>query len=139
MTWNLATRNSHRTRWRRRQCEQILRFNSLRMDDRAHSVTRITQAYISLSSAPKGKYGERTISIARIRNYEIRMVESCPSDMGDSFLFWIELFDHDIQSTVEGCRCCEIEDGVAGFEQFFEQATTSKSIVSSQVCAEQQP
>ena len=104
---------------------RILRFNSPQMDNQKQSVTRITQAYIALSSAPKGKYGERTVSIARIRNYEIRMVESCPSDMGDSFLFWIELFDHDIQSTVDSCRCREIEDGVAGFEQLFDQATTS--------------
>ena len=95
------------------------------MDNQKHSETRITQAYIALSSAPKGKYGERTVSIVRIRNYEIRMVESCPSDTADTFIFWIELFDHDIQSTVDSCRCREIEDGVAGFEQFFHQATTS--------------
>lgn len=124
MTWNLAYRNSLRMRWRKRQC-QILRFHSPQMDDREQSQTRIAQAYIALSSAPKGKYGERTVSIVRIRNYEIRMVESCSSDMADTFLFWIELFDHDIQSTVDSCRCREIEDGVAGFEQFLRQATTS--------------
>jgi hypothetical protein len=37
-------------------------------------------------------------------------------------MFWIELFDHDAQVSVDSCSCREIDDAVAAFEALLAQA-----------------
>jgi hypothetical protein len=79
----------------------------------------ITRAYLTLPSAPRSKYGERTISLVRIRNYEIRMVETTPPIK--TALFWIELFDHNLKTTIDSCHCTDIEEAVAAYEHLVSQ------------------
>jgi hypothetical protein len=33
-------------------------------------------------------------------------------------LFWMELFDHDAQSSVDSCACHDIEEAVVRFDDF---------------------
>ena len=80
------------------------------------SKLRITRAYIKLLCIPEGD--ARTVSLAQIGNYEIRMLEASKADTADGPLFLIELFDHDAQSSVASCVCDDIEEGVAAFEDF---------------------
>ena len=83
----------------------------------------IARAYLALSSAPKGEHGERAISLVRIRNYEIRMIEtSQPGSINPPSTFWIELFDHNLRSTVDSCRCETVEDAADAYEALVSQA-----------------
>ena len=82
----------------------------------------ITRAYLSISSARKGRHGERMISLTRIGNLEIRMVETSQAAPADAALFWIELFDHTPQTTIDSCRCNDIEEAVAAYEHLVSQA-----------------
>jgi hypothetical protein len=84
----------------------------------------ITQAFASLSAAPKGEHGERTISLAQIGNYEIRMVGIGPSGAVVP-LFWLELFDQAVGSAVDSCQCNTIREAVALFEELVAQAGVS--------------
>ena len=77
---------------------------------------RITRAYIKLLCIPEG--AAKTVSLARIGNYEVRMLEASKADTADGPLFLIELFDHDAQSTVDSRICCGIDEGVAAFQDF---------------------
>jgi hypothetical protein len=83
---------------------------------------RITQAFIALSSIPEASSAPRTISIVRIGEREIRMSSASPSRSGGAPMFWIELFDHDAQVSVDSCSCREIDDAVAAFEALLAQA-----------------
>ena len=87
-----------------------------KISDNTFSKLRITRAYIKLLCIPEG--GARTVSLAQIGNYEIRMLEASKADTGDGPLFLIELFDHDAQSSVDSCICCGIDEGVAAFQDF---------------------
>jgi hypothetical protein len=80
------------------------------------SKLRISRAYIKLLCIPEGT--EKIVSLARIGNYEVRMLESSQSDSSVVPLFSIELFDHDIQSPIDVCRCCGVEEGAAVFRDF---------------------
>ena len=71
---------------------------------------------------PEGRFEPKTISIARIGAYEIRMFSGPPSRSGGVPLLWIELFDHDARLSVDSCGCHEIDDAVAGFDVLIAQA-----------------
>ena len=60
--------------------------------------------------------------IERIGDYEIRIFEAAQTDSADEPLFWMELFDHDKQSSVDSCSCHAIEEAVATFDSFVAQA-----------------
>jgi hypothetical protein len=80
------------------------------------SKLRITQAYIKLLCIPEG--AAKIVSLARIGNYEVRMLEVSQNDSDTALQFSIELFDHDAQSPVDSCNCCDIEEGAAAFRDF---------------------
>ncbi len=80
------------------------------------SKLRITRAYIKLLCIPEGAV--KMVSLARLGNYEVRMLESLQNDSDAAPLFSIELFDHDAQSPVDSCSCYGIDEGVTAFRDF---------------------
>jgi hypothetical protein len=80
------------------------------------SKLRISRAYIKLLCVPEG--AAKIVSLARIGNYEVRMMESPESGSDAAPLFSIELFDHDAQSPVDTCVCYSLDEGVAAFQDF---------------------
>lgn len=80
------------------------------------SKLRISRAYIKLLCLPEGV--EKIVSLARIGNCEIRMLESSQIGCNAAPLFSIELFDHDGQSPVDSCICYSLDEGVAAFQDF---------------------
>jgi hypothetical protein len=77
---------------------------------------RITRAYIKLLCIPEGDV--KMVSLARIGNYEVRMLEASEDSSGAAPLFSLELFDHDAQSSVDLCVCNDIGEGVASYQDF---------------------
>ena len=77
---------------------------------------RITRAYIKLLCLPEGDV--QMVSLGRIGNYEVRMVEASQESSGATALFSLELFDHDAQSSVDSRVCYDIGEGVAAYLDF---------------------
>jgi hypothetical protein len=90
--------------------------------EKTFSQLRISQAYLKLLSIPENMSGARVISLERIGKYEIRMFEPAQIDPEDGPLFWMELFDHDRQSSVDSCSCHAIAEAVTVFDGFAAQA-----------------
>ena len=84
--------------------------------DKEFRKLRITRAYIKLLCIPEDE--ARIVSLVRIGNYEVRMLDSLQTRSADTALFCLELFDHDAQSVVDSCVCYDIEQAVAAFEEF---------------------
>jgi hypothetical protein len=80
------------------------------------SKLRIIRAYIKLLCIPEGT--AKMVSLARLGNYEARMLESSQNDSDAAPLFSIELFDHDAQSPVDSCGCYGIDEGAAVLRDF---------------------
>jgi hypothetical protein len=87
-----------------------------KISDIGFSKLRIARAYIKLLCLPEG--AAKMVTLARIGNYEVRMLEASKADTADGPLFLIELFDHDAQSSVDSCICCGIDEGAAAFQDF---------------------
>jgi hypothetical protein len=86
------------------------------ISDDKFSKLRITRAYIKLLCIPEGDV--RIVSLVWIGSYEIRMLDASQSSSADAPLFWIELFDHDAQSSVDSRACRDIKEAAAAFEDF---------------------
>jgi hypothetical protein len=80
------------------------------------SKLRIIRAYIKLLCIPEGT--AKMVSLARLGNYEVRMLESSQNESDAAPLFSIELFDHDAQSPVDSRSCYGIDEGAVAFRDF---------------------
>ena len=58
------------------------------------------------------------MSLVRIENQEVRMLDASQAGSADTPLFCLELFDHDAQAAIDRCVCYDIEQGAAVFEDF---------------------
>jgi hypothetical protein len=82
----------------------------------------MTQAYIKLLCIPENSGGARMISLQRIGIHEIRMFEAPRAGGDDAPLFWLELFDHGRQSSLDSCGCYDIPGAAAAFDGFIAEA-----------------
>jgi hypothetical protein len=76
------------------------------------SEPRITRAYMRLLLIAPDKDGSKTVSLARIGNYEVLMVEFAQFWLADFPPLWLELYAHDIDAAIDSCRCHDLEEMV---------------------------
>jgi hypothetical protein len=96
-----------------------------KVSDETFSKLRIAQVYIRLLCILESKSEARMVSLAWIGDYEVRMFEGSQVSSVDAPLFWMELFDHNAQESVDSCSYHKIEDAGAVFEDFISQARCS--------------
>jgi hypothetical protein len=87
---------------------------------RPFSDLRMASAYVKLSCIPEDN-SEALVSLALIGNYEIRMFRGPEADFDRAPLFWLELFDHGMKTSVDGSSCRTINDAVSIFDDFISQ------------------
>ena len=57
-------------------------------------VNRLYRAYLALALIPKNEDGSRTVPIARLGSFEVRIVEFINSETCDGLDIWLELYNH---------------------------------------------
>ncbi len=91
------------------------------ISDKALSELRIARAYIKLLCLPEGS-SRASVSLASIGSYEIRIFEGSQTNPDGVPLFYLELFDHGANASIDSCGCQEIEDAVVAYQDFAAQA-----------------
>jgi hypothetical protein len=84
---------------------------------------KVTQAYVRLFSVPASENGVRSIPLAKFGNYEVRLAElpSIHASAAD-LPIWMELYDHRIRCSIDGCGCSDLEDAIPAAEDLLSQA-----------------
>lgn len=77
---------------------------------------RLIQAYVMLLVVPKDERDLKSVSVVRFGAFEVRLIE--PPLASNTFAFWIELFDHDCQVSVDGGGANDFERALATAEYF---------------------
>jgi hypothetical protein len=90
--------------------------------DRISLEAQLTQAYVTLQLATHGEDHSRTATLDRHDAYEVRLVELLAASSASAFLFWIELFDHHRQVSIDSSGHVVLEDAVISAEHFIAQA-----------------
>ena len=73
-------------------------------------MSRLCSAYLALSFAGETEDGSRTMPLARFGAFEVRLVELAGRRKTEDSDFWIELYRHDIQSSLDSCRCQALDE-----------------------------
>jgi hypothetical protein len=71
---------------------------------------RLSRAYVSLALMPERGDHSRTTTLDRYGAYEVRLVEFLQSGSTGDCLFWLELYCHRTQSSLDSCRCDNLDD-----------------------------
>ena len=82
----------------------------------------VTQAYVRLFSVPASENGVRSVPLARVGNYEVRLAELPSMALAADLPLWMELYDHQIRSSIDGCGCSDLEDAIPAAEDLLSQA-----------------
>ena len=90
--------------------------------ERTLTELKIARAYGRLSSIP-GNGPEASVLLASIGKCEIRMFRDPKADLDGAPLFWLELIDHSLKTSVDSCCCHGVKDAVVIFDDFISQAT----------------
>ena len=70
---------------------------------------RLYKSYVNLRT-PQNEDGSRTMPVARFDTFEVRLIEFADCNRRDSLDLWIELYRHDTQSSIDSCRCRDLEE-----------------------------
>lgn len=71
---------------------------------------------------PHVAHGARTVALERVGDCEISMFEALGASLPEAPLFWIELFDLRIHSSVDSCGCYSLDEAAVVFADFASRA-----------------
>jgi hypothetical protein len=78
--------------------------------EHALHTNRLYKSYVGLGLTPRNESGSRTISVARFRVFEVRIIELVDCSPHGSSDLWIELYRHDTQASLDGCLCRDFNE-----------------------------
>jgi hypothetical protein len=82
---------------------------NLDMEEKTH-LAQLRKAYLSLVDGAKNDDDSRTASLGRFGALEVRLIEFAPRERSGTLDIWIELYDHEIQSTLDSCFCYDLDE-----------------------------
>ena len=71
---------------------------------------RLYKAYVNLALMPERSDGSRVTTLERYGAYEVRLVEFLQGGPTEDYLFWLELYCHITSSSLDSCRCDNLDD-----------------------------
>ncbi len=83
---------------------------------------RLVQAYTSLAIARSPNDGLRSALLDRQGAYEVRLVEPLPIANTEAIPFWIELFDHKTQTSLDSFGSYDLEEVARAADELISDA-----------------
>lgn len=77
---------------------------------------RLNNAYVGLALMPECSDGSKTVTLKRYGDYEVRLIDLSQGGSTADCLFWLELYYHTTRSSLDSCRCDDLEDAEAAAE-----------------------
>jgi hypothetical protein len=86
------------------------------------AILRDANARLQLVPPGAGASGA-AVTLMRLGPFEIRVYQSLSALPTNAMTFWIELFDHDRQLSIDSIGDCTVDDAVIAAEDFIARAT----------------
>jgi hypothetical protein len=84
---------------------------------------RLIEAHAKLQLVPPGGDVSRVATLVHLGSFEVRLIQALSVPPASSVRFWLELFDHDRQLSIDSVGDRVIEDAVIAAEDFIARAT----------------
>ncbi|MFT4122181.1 hypothetical protein [Bradyrhizobium sp.] len=101
-------------------------------DDDASVRVKIMRGYGKLLGIPHIAHGARVVALERVGDCEISMFEALGAGPAGAPLFWMELFDLRVDSSLDSCGCHNLGDAADAFEGF---AARARRLAEPSLCA----
>jgi hypothetical protein len=88
---------------------------------------KLVRAYTRLLLVPQERDGSRRISLARLGNYEIFIIEFAQNVPAIAPRLWIELYAHDLRRGLDSCACEDLEQATIAARDLIAQARDLKA------------
>jgi hypothetical protein len=92
-------------------------------DDDASVSLKIMRGYGKLLGIPHIAHGARTVALERVGDCEISMFEALGGGSHEAPLFWMELFDLRVDSSLDSRGCHNLCEAAEIFEDFASRAS----------------
>jgi hypothetical protein len=86
------------------------------------SLGQLSNAYVGLALMPESGDGSKTVTLKRYGDYEVRMIDFSQGRSSADCLFWLELYCHATRSSLDSCRCDDLEDAEAAADDLILRA-----------------
>jgi hypothetical protein len=83
----------------------------------------LMDAHAKLKLVPTDAGSSRAVPLLRFGPFEIRVVQPLITTPTNAIIFWMELFDHDRQLSIDSVGDCTVDDAVIAVEDFIARAT----------------
>jgi len=83
---------------------------------------RLNNAYVGLALVPECSDGSKTITLKRYGDHEVRLIDFSRGRSSTDCLFWLELYCHTTRSSLDSCRCDDLEDAEAAADHLVSRA-----------------
>ncbi len=82
----------------------------------------VNNAYVGLALMPESSDGSKTVTLKRYGDYEVRLVDFSQGRPTADCLFWLELYCHMSRSSLDSCRCDDLDDAQAAADDLVSRA-----------------
>jgi hypothetical protein len=100
----------------------MLQLSGTILTQRDGSSGHLNNAYVGLALMPECSDGSKTVTLKRYGDYEVRLVDFSQGGPIADCLFWLELYCHTTRSSLDSCRCDDLEDAEAAADHFVSHA-----------------
>jgi hypothetical protein len=101
---------------------RVPRFAFANVGNRRSIEALVLQAYLKLVRVAWNETGSRSTSLAKYGQYEVRLFERMSGGDADFPHLWVELYAHDMQTSIDACGCDDIEAAAIAAEDVMCQA-----------------
>ena len=84
--------------------------------------TKLLEAHAKIHLAQETAKGFRTATVLHVGPFEVRLTEALGAALDGKVRFWIELFDHDRQLSINSAGNCDLGEALRAAEELIEHA-----------------
>jgi hypothetical protein len=99
-----------------------MQFPGTTLTNRDGPLGRLNNAYIGLAFMPECSDGSKSVTLRRYGDYEVRLIDISRGRSTANCLFWLELYCHVTRSSLDSCRCDDLEDAEAAADHLISHA-----------------
>ena len=100
----------------------MLQLSGTTLTKRNGPLGRLNNAYVGLALMPECGDGSKTVTLKRYGDYEVRLIDFSQGRSTADCLFWLELYCHVTRSSLDSCRCDDLDDAEAAADHLVSRA-----------------
>jgi len=100
----------------------MMQLSGTTLTKRNGSSGHLSNACVGLALMPESGDGSKTVTLKRYGDHEVRLIDFSQGRSSADCLFWLELYCHTTRSSLDSCRCDDLDNAEAAADDFVSRA-----------------